>query len=153
MRRALSGLSAALLVLAVTGCTNDPPTADPSPSPVQSEGVEPTLKPPKAPKPKGPLKFRVVGSCTSTEGTLTSVSSGFTPSGPYNTEAWYPSGTPYTMIDNPGYASSRGSTPNWSWPCALGANNKGDPPGTYKLKVTDLTTGKSVRTTLTVGKP
>jgi hypothetical protein len=127
--KATPGLSAALLVLAVASCSND-----------------------GAPTPE-PLKFRVIGSCTSNEGTLTSVSSGFTPDGPYTTEAWYPNGRPYTMIENPGYASASGSTPGWSWPCAEGANDKGDPPGTYKIKVTDLTSKRFVQTTLVVGKP
>jgi hypothetical protein len=100
------------------------------------------------------LGFVVVGKCTSKSGTLTANGSGFTPNGQYTTEAWYPDGKPYIGIANPGTASSEGTTPGWEWPCAEGEKEgEGDPPGTYKVKVTDNTTGKSVETTFEVGVP
>lgn len=99
------------------------------------------------------LSFTVIGRCTSDAGTLTSIGRGFTPNGTYTTEVTYPNGDPYVAIDNPGTAAADGSTPNWKWPCAMGANGKGDPPGEYKVKITDNSTGRSVNTTFTVYEP
>ncbi len=154
-----SGIIAVLFVFAASGCTEDAPSSSPEPSPTQSEQTETSPKPEKprkskTPQAKGPLMFKIIGNCTSESGTLTSVSSGFTPGGPYSTEAWYPSGKPYTQISNPGYASGSGSTPGWNWPCAEGETaGKGDPPGEYRAVITDLTTGKSIETSFVVGKP
>ncbi|HZM64124.1 MAG TPA: hypothetical protein VFB59_03260, partial [Candidatus Saccharimonadales bacterium] len=70
-------------------------------------------------------------------------SRGFTPNGEYRTQAWYPDGTPYTHLfdGGKGRADATGSTPNWTWDCKDGANNRPDPNGIYIIKMTDVTTG------------
>ena len=103
--------------------------------------------------PTGKLRFKIIGSCTSEAGVLTAIGRNFTPSNPYNTEVTYPSGESYLDIANPGVSSSTGTTPEWNWPCAEGANGQGDPAGVYKVKMTDLTTGRTVKTTFTINKP
>lgn len=142
MRRSLAAVPLALL-LALVGCsdsTSSTPSSAPTPSSTASAEQE-------------ELSFEIIGTCTSEAGTLTSVSSGFTPGGNYTTEAWYPNGDPYLGLDNPGRVADNGSTPAWNWNCALGENEGGDPPGEYRVKITDNATGRSIETTLTVHEP
>jgi len=96
-----------------------------------------------------PLRFEVVGSCTSAGGTLGNRSSGFTPGGHYRTTAAYPDGRPYTnfLLGAVGTAS-RDESVSWSWDC------QGDPPGTYWTQLTDEATGRSTgRVPFTIGSP
>jgi hypothetical protein len=83
-----------------------------------------------------PLPFRVIGSCTSAEGTLGAVSSGFTPGGQFSVSATYPSGLPYPLTYTTGTVRPDGSV-GWRWPCA------GDPPGTYHTELVDLSDGNN----------
>ena len=57
----------------------------------------------------------------------------------------------YNVPDAEGKASEQGTTPNWKWPCNY--QGQGDPPGTYKLTITDRETNRKVDTTFEVGKP
>jgi len=84
----------------------------------------------------GPLSFKITGFCTTVGGTLTAVSSNFTPGGEVSIAAWYPDGKPYTNLRSTATVRADGSTP-WSWPC------QGDPPGTYGTIVVDLSTGRT----------
>jgi hypothetical protein len=100
------------------------------------------------------LTFKVIGACTSDSGVLTAVGSGFTPDATYTTEVWYPDGKEYTNFNPVGTASSTGATPDWKWPCGpYGDVQVGDPAGTYKVRVTDNTSGRQVTTTFTINKP
>ncbi len=94
----------------------------------------------------GPLSLAIAGSCTSSGGALSSVSSGFTPGGTDSISATYPNGQPYTNIIDHGRVNSSGSIA-WYWPCA------GDPAGTYATTVTDNSTGRSVTADFTIGAP
>jgi hypothetical protein len=86
---------------------------------------------PKPSPPPPPLHFQVVGSCTSAGGTLTAVSSDFTPGSPFSVSATYPDGSPYPLAYTTGTVHADGSV-TWRWPCA------GDPPGVYYTALIDL---------------
>jgi len=96
--------------------------------PIISHYQDPVYQPPR------PLQFRVVGSCTSAGGTLTSASSNFTPGAQFEVSAIYPDGSPYPLAAIAGTVNTDGSVP-WTWPCA------GDPPGTYHTDLVDLSDG------------
>ena len=81
-----------------------------------------------------PLQFRVVGSCTTTGGTLTAISSNFTPGAKFAVSATYPNGAAYPLTYTTGIVNANGSVP-WQWPCA------GDPAGTYHTDLVDLSDG------------
>lgn len=102
-----------------TAITDAYPIGDPSPAAVP------------------PLQFTIVGSCTTSGGTLTSASSGFTAGGSYNVAAAYPDGRAYPLTATEGTVRSDG-TVSWQWPCA------GDPPGTYQTWLVDLSTGRDI---------
>lgn len=144
-------LAAASLVLLATvaGCGGSNPSSTSEPEPTPS--VSQTSTTASTPTPLPPLKFEVKGACTSAGGTLYGVGSGFTPNGTYLTEVTAPNGKPYNVPDPEGKASSEGTTPNWAWPCVY--QGKADPPGTYKVKIVDRETDRSVTTTFVVGKP
>ena len=146
----------AVLAAAACGDDADQPAASDSPTADQTTSAEPaapSLVASATDQANVPLTFTVIGSCTSAGGTLTAVGSGFTPNSTYSTEVWYPDGRPYVSIDNPGNADVSGATPDWQWPCALGESDGGDPPGTYKVTITDIATGRTVDTTFEVGEP
>lgn len=82
-----------------------------------------------------PLMFAVTGSCTTLAGTLSSTSSGFTPTGRYTVEVRRPDGSAYTGFTASGTVRSGGNI-MWTWPCA------GDPVGTYTTRITDNSTGR-----------
>ncbi len=84
----------------------------------------------------GPLRFAVTGSCTSSGGTLTGASGGFTPSGHFTVAATYPDGSPYPLGGLAGGTVHPDGTVSWTWPCA------GDPTGTYHTTLTDTATGR-----------
>ena len=81
-------------------------------------------------------KFAVIGSCTTAGGTLTSVSSNFTPGAKYWIDARYPDGATYPLSKPSGTVRPDGSVV-WLWPCA------GDPAGTYTTMITDYGTGQA----------
>ena len=83
-----------------------------------------------------PLVFNVVGSCTTSGGTLTSDSANFTPGAQYSISASYPDGSPCPLAHSTGTVSATGSVA-WQWPCA------GDPPGTYTTELVDEGDGQS----------
>jgi hypothetical protein len=89
------------------------------------------------PKPSG-LTFKTAGQCTSNSGRVFGIASGLTPGGKYVTEMWDPDGQPYTNLPNPGTSDEHGGTPNWYFTCYAGKA-----PGKYKVRIADLTTGKS----------
>lgn len=109
---------------------------------------------------KDGLTIQVFGTCGSNpeqKQALRLHASGFTPGGVYMTEAYFPNEAPlngarYRFLKNFGYnkAANDGSTPAWTWDCWLAQGTPGDPPGTYKLTLHDLTTGKTVTTNFTV---
>lgn len=112
-------------------------------------GGGPTPPPPDATgttsAPAGQLIFSIDGTCTSSGGTLTASSGGFTPGGSYRVSAWRPDGSAYTDLFNSGSVRSDGSIV-WRWPCA------GDPAGTYTTEVVDNATGRSTgRVPFTIG--
>jgi hypothetical protein len=96
------------------------------------------------PPPPGGLTFTVTGSCTSTSGTLSNSSTGFTAGGRIQIAAWYPNGNPYTNLVASATARTDGSVP-WSWPC------NGDPSGTYRTTVTDLSTSRAITGNFVIG--
>lgn len=157
--KASRAICAGILMLALTACgkggddaaAGGQQSSSPSASPSQEDlGSSDTLPNPRLPK----LKFKVTGSCTSAGGVLKAQGQGFTPSGSYTTRVWYPDGTPYDDLEPTGYASEAGTTPGWSWPCGPYDNVvKGDPPGTYRVVMTDDVTGRRVKTTFTIKEP
>lgn len=86
-------------------------------------------------QPPPPLQFAVTGSCTTVGGTLTAVSSGFTPGAEYSISARYPDGSNYPLAYPSGTVRANGAVV-WNWPCA------GDPAGTYTTSLTDYGTGQ-----------
>lgn len=144
-------LAAAIAVVAVVaGCGGSDSASDtPKATATERSASSPT---PNKKMPK--LQFKVTGSCVSGKGTLRSKSSGFTPGGSYTTDAWYPNGRHYTDMNRFGKAWPDGITSSWQWPCDI-PDSKGriDPPGKYKIRMTDNTTGRTVTTYLKVGKP
>lgn len=89
----------------------------------------------------------VTGSCTSSGGTLTGTSSGFTAGGTATIRAWYPDGREYTNLIHSSGVRSDGSI-GWTWPC------QGDPAGTYTTEAVDDATGASTgRVAFTIGAP
>jgi hypothetical protein len=95
----------------------------------------------------GGPKFKVIGGpCASVTngGVLYSSSSGFTPNGAYVTQAWI-NGKPVAPSDlhNPGKADAYGRTSSWHWTCA-------PPAGSYRFRVTDLSTGKHAEAGFTI---
>ena len=87
--------------------------------------------------PPPPLGLTVTGSCTTASGTLTAVSSNFTPGTEFEVSATYPNGSAYPLVKTSGTVNADGSVP-WTWPCA------GDPPGAYSTELVDLATGRTV---------
>ena len=98
---------------------------------------------PKVEQPKV-LSFKVTGTCTTVDGTLTAQSSGFTPGGMIDISAWYADGRAYTNLKRDAIVRPDGSIP-WTWPC------KGDSPGTYGTRIVDLSTGRHVEAQFTIG--
>jgi len=154
------------LVVLLAACGSDAdrdPTPSPSTattsSPIATAQATPTSDRTEAGEsPEGDLKFKVTGMCTSNGGTLRAIGSNFTPYQQYTTQVWYPNGDPYPsdLISNPGNVSANGTTPWWTWPCDLGANDVGDPPGKYEVLITEYVEGASartVRTTFTIREP
>lgn len=94
--------------------------------------------PTSTPHPTGPqpLTFSVTGACTTSGGTLSSSSAGFTPGGRYTVDVRRPNGTPYTGFTNIGTVRPGGDIA-WTWPCA------GDPAGTYTTDITDNASGRT----------
>jgi hypothetical protein len=96
-----------------------------------------------------PLKFKVVGKCYSETGggTLLAKSSGFTPDSTYSRAAWYPkkpgaaARSEYSYLVREGHTTANGKA-YFEWDCGKGANGQPDPPGRYKLRVTDDSTGR-----------
>lgn len=121
---------AATTMLFVPGCSDN------------SKSSPPEVATPRQPS-RSTMHIKVVGKCTNSGG-LQLQSSGFTPGGSYQTEAWYPSGEQYPHLAGTGTAGTNGDTPNWRWDCFDGANGKRDPEGTYSLRLTDLATGRKV---------
>jgi hypothetical protein len=93
--------------------------------------------PPPTPVSLSDLVFTVVGTCTTTDGTLHANSAGFSPGGEFSVAAWYPDGSPYRDLKSSGTVRADGSVP-WEWSCA------GDPAGTYGTSLVDLETGRYV---------
>lgn len=93
--------------------------------------------------PPPPLHFSVTGACTTAGGTLTGVSSGFTPGAQYSVSAAYPNGSRYPLTLTTGTTSATGSI-TWNWPCA------GDPAGTYSTSIVDDGTGRSIDADFTI---
>lgn len=97
--------------------------------------------------PRGAVKLSVTGSCTTSGGTLTGTSSGFTPGGTATIRAWYPDGREYTNLIRTARVRADGSIP-WSWPCA------GDPAGTYSTEAVDDASGATTgKVPFTIGTP
>jgi hypothetical protein len=100
---------------------------------------------------KLPLKFKVIGKCYSETGggTLLAKSSGFTPNSTYSRKAWYPKKrgalerSEYTFLKPQGHTTADGKAV-FKWDCDYTDNSKPDPPGTYKLRVIDDSTGRSL---------
>lgn len=109
-----------------------------TPTPACTNAIVDQYEMPKYVSPP-PLSFKVVGSCTTAGGTLTAVSSNFTPGAQFEVNAAYPNGSPYPLAKTAGTINSDGSAP-WSWPCA------GDPAGDYSTELVDLGTGRTVTT-------
>ncbi len=80
-----------------------------------------------------PLRFEVLGSCTSAGRRLGNSSSGFTPGGAYTDEVLTPDGRPYSgpLYTAKGVVSAEGSV-GWTWRCS-----GTDAPGTYRTRITD----------------
>jgi hypothetical protein len=131
----------AIVLPAVPGCGDgeSPADAPATTAPVASSTGSPAAE----------LRVAVTGTCKDPEG-MRLQSSGFTPNGTYTTEVWYPDGKPYTFIA-PGVADAQGATPNWRWNCNVTNTGSPDPAGTYKLRMTDDTTGRSITTNFVVG--
>jgi hypothetical protein len=89
---------------------------------------------PPASAPTPPLEFRVSGSCTTAGGTLSSVSSNFTPGATFLVQATYPDGDSYPLANDEGTVQADGSV-TWTWPCA------GDPAGIYSTTLVDESDG------------
>jgi hypothetical protein len=142
----LTALLCAVVVLA--GCggdegTQSSPQAENTPASTSASGSG-------SPKAKGPLKFKVVGKCYSEPGggTLLARSTGFTPSSTYTRVAWYPKkpGTAarseYRFLVREGHTTPRGKA-IFEWDCNYTSDGEPDPPGRYKLQVTDDATSRS----------
>jgi hypothetical protein len=87
--------------------------------------------------PVAPLQFRVAGSCTTAGGTLSSVSSTFTPGATYSVQASYPNRDAYPLAYDQGTVKADGSV-TWTWPCA------GDQAGTYSTTLVDESDGQQI---------
>ena len=94
------------------------------------------MDPPADPAP-APLHFQVVGACTSAGGTLTSVSSNFTPGATYSVQAFDPNGNTYPLRYDHGTVNSDGSV-IWQWPC------EDVPAGTYSTTLVDESDGQQI---------
>lgn len=144
------GCSSTQLPVASTASSAQPTSqgTDGNSVPVSAD-TTPTKQPSSQAPVRKKLIFKIIGTCTTQGGILTSRASGFVPNGEYRTTATYPDGTAYPeeLIANPGKASQTGSTPNWKWPCA------GDPPGKYKITIKDIATNRSISVTVMVNKP
>lgn len=144
MKRQLLPIVLLSAALVLGGCsTNDASDGD------NSSSSSPAVSTPT--RHSSDLTIKVTGSC-SERGGLRLRSSGLTPNGRYRTEAWYPNGVPYTYLLNggEGTADPSGRASAWRWDCQHGANGKPDPSGTYRLVVTDLSTGRSATTSFRV---
>jgi surface antigen len=111
--------------------------------PAGNPGAPPPVPPPAA----APPKLSIGGSCTTSGGTLTGSSSGFTAGGTATIRAWYPDGHEYTNLVHTSRVRSDG-TITWAWPC------QGDPQGTYSTEAVDDASGASTgRVAFTIGGP
>jgi hypothetical protein len=150
----LRGAVYLLALAALAGCggnSNQQPTRGSS---VRQSGPNSSSKPSSggttSATNESPLKFKVIGKCYAEPGggTLLSQSSGFTPNSQYSREAWYPkkpgsvARSQYTFLIRKGHTDARGHA-YFKWDCNYTANNQPDPPGKYKLRVTDDKTGRS----------
>jgi hypothetical protein len=99
---------------------------------------------------KGPLKFKVIGKCYSKTGggTLLAKSGGFTPNSTYSRAVWYPkepgaaARSEYKFLTPQGHTTPRGKAV-FEWDCNYTSNGEPDPPGKYKLQITDDSTDRS----------
>ena len=111
------------------------PVTDQILTPACTGQIENQYMDPPASAPAPPLEFRVSGSCTTAGGTLSSVSSNFTPGATFSVQATYPNGDSYPLASDEGTVNADGSV-NWTWPCA------GDPAGTYSTTLVDESDGQ-----------
>lgn len=103
-----------------------------------------------------PLKIGIGGGCRSAAygpGQIQIVGTGFTPGGKYTWTIRYPNDRPYTF--DPFHTHHATDVLplgviHLSVSCGIGADGKPDPPGAYKIKVTDESTGRSITTTYRV---
>ena len=148
--------SGAVIVLALSlfavGCGGSDTDDGPSSGTGSTAASQPSRTPsPGAAASTNGLSVQVTGSCGDAGG-FRLKSSGFTPNGQYRTDARYPDGRPYTYLlsGGKGRADADGATPGWTWNCMDGPGGQPDTPGVYSITITDLTTGKSVSTSLEV---
>jgi hypothetical protein len=163
-RRVRRAVLAALLSLAVAACGGNDATPASSSSPPLSARASASATA------KSALHFNVecvTKKCESdgknAEGTFRAKASNFTPNGPYIFCAWYPNGTKYDNWMNPvtyngqscsqGMVDAQGAAPGWSWKIDVGSGGSVDPPGNYRIQITDIRTGRSKETTFTIHRP
>jgi hypothetical protein len=109
--------------------------------------ARPVAVKPLPPVTPGQPVLTITGACTSSGGTLSGASSGFTPGGHATINAWNPDGSVYANLVHDSVVGGDGSI-TWKWPCA------GDPAGTYSTEAIDNTTGlSSGKVSFTVAAP
>lgn len=139
MHRIIGAAASVLLLTACSGGAAEPsPAETPSSADVAAASAVPSATPSEQdPAPETPLRFGIIGHCSTEGGTLVGMGYGFTPGGEYLTEAYDPKGNPYTEFDNTGTADAQGRITTWRWPCT------GDPAGVYEVTIFDITTTRS----------
>jgi hypothetical protein len=144
-----------LALLALAGCGSQPADSNTGSSaivhtsgPVSSN----TVPDGTAAVTNGRLTVSMRGKCRSkvSGGVLYPSVKGFTPSGTFTVNAWYPDGSPYRYLHHQGRVGSDGTlrkfadpAVRWGWACGDGANGKPDPAGRYTIQFKDNKTGQS----------